>query len=163
MRGLGKRSRLTLFLASGCCQLGVKPRAMAAILRISVYLIVSVVSWLSKLKQLLEMNLLQEAELFLGPESELLSNIWKWIVREDTPASYARDFIGRGTWVERSRVREPRRLLSHVVCSFRFHSDVISFQVVSARSFWLRVFPGGARDTQPRWIPARILGDWEDA
>ena len=42
------------------------------------------------------MNLLQEGGLFLGAESGLLSNIWKWIVREDIPANHARDFIGKG-------------------------------------------------------------------
>ena len=47
--------------------------------------------------------------------------------------------------------------------SVQFYGDGISFQVVSGQSLRLRVLPGGARITQPRWIPARrILGDWED-
>ena len=41
---------------------------------------------------------------------------------EETHADKARDFIGKGTWVESSRVREPRRtalpLGSHAVLSF---------------------------------------------
>ena len=40
--------------------------------------------------------LLQEERPLPGPESGLLSNIWKWIVREDIPANHARDFIGKG-------------------------------------------------------------------
>ena len=31
-----------------------------------------------------------------GPESELLSNAWKWIVPGDTRADKVRDFIGKG-------------------------------------------------------------------
>ena len=37
------------------------------------------------------------------------SNIWEWIVQRDTHVDKARDFTGRGAWVESSRVREPRR------------------------------------------------------
>ena len=44
-----------------------------------------------------------------GPETGLLSNTQKRIVEGDTCADKARDFIGKGTRVENSRVREPRR------------------------------------------------------
>ena len=44
----------------------------------------------------LQLILLQEEGALPGPESELLSNIWKRTVREDTHADIARDFIGKG-------------------------------------------------------------------
>ena len=44
-----------------------------------------------------------------GPETGLLSNTQKRIVEGDTCADKARDFIGKGTRVESSKVREPRR------------------------------------------------------
>ena len=53
--------------------------------------------------------LLQERGPLPGPETELLSNTQKRIVQGDTCADKARDFIGKGTRVESSRVREPRR------------------------------------------------------
>ena len=68
--------------------------------------------------------------------------------------------LGKGTWVESSKVREPRR--TALLCGLQ--SRVlwwwgISFQVVFSQSFWLRVLPGGARLVQPRWMPERrILG-----
>ena len=40
--------------------------------------------------------LLQEGGPLPGPENGLLSNTWKWIVRGDTGADKARDFIGKG-------------------------------------------------------------------
>jgi len=40
-----------------------------------------------------------------------------------------------------------------------FYGDGISFQVALGQSFLLRVLPGGALITQPRWMPMRrILG-----
>ena len=39
---------------------------------------------------------LQEGGPLPGPETGLLSNTWKWIVRGDTCADKARDFIGKG-------------------------------------------------------------------
>ena len=65
--------------------------------------------------------------------------------------------LGKGTWVERRRVRVPRRTaLPHG--SLGFYGDGISFRVVFSQSFWLRVLPGGARLVQPRWMLERILG-----
>ena len=40
--------------------------------------------------------LLHKGGLLPGPETGLLSNTWKWIVRGDTCADKARDFIGKG-------------------------------------------------------------------
>ena len=63
--------------------------------------------------------------------------------------------LGKGTWVESRRVREPR---SRLACSLGFYGDGISFRVVFSQSFWLRVLPGGAW-CKPRWMPERrILG-----
>ena len=52
--------------------------------------------------------------------------------------------LGKGTCVESSRVRKPRRKLCHMACSLGFYDVEISFQVVFSQSFWLRVLPGGA-------------------
>ena len=66
--------------------------------------------------------------------------------------------MGRGTWVESSRVREPRRTALPCGSQFWFCRDGISLQVVFSQSFWLRVPPGGVGLVQPRWMPERILG-----
>ena len=43
--------------------------------------------------------------------------------------------------------------------SLGFYGDGISFRVVFGQSFYLRVFPGGAHISQPRWMLVRgILG-----
>ena len=55
------------------------------------------------------LSVLQEGGPFPEPETGLLSNTRKWIVRGDTSADKVRDFIGKGHRVESSRVREPRR------------------------------------------------------
>ena len=51
---------------------------------------------------------LQEGGPLPGPETGLLSNTRKWIVR-DTFADKPRDFTGKGPRVDSSKVREPRR------------------------------------------------------
>ena len=67
--------------------------------------------------------------------------------------------MGKGTQVERSRIRKPREQLCHMDCSLGFYGDGISFRVVFSQSFRLRVLPGGASLVQPRWMPERrILG-----
>ena len=44
--------------------------------------------------------------------------------------------LGKGTWVESRRVREPRRTaLPHGSQSHRFYGDGISFLVVFSQSF----------------------------
>ena len=52
---------------------------------------------------------MQEGGPLTGSETELLSSTRKCIARGDICADKARDFIGKGTWVESNRVREPRR------------------------------------------------------
>ena len=104
-------------------------------------------------------KLLQEGGPLPGPESGLLSYTQKWIVWGDTCADKARDFIGKGHQGGEQKVRESRRTALPCGLQFGFYGDGISFPVVFSQSFWLRVLPGGAHITQPRWIPARrILG-----
>ena len=44
--------------------------------------------------------------------------------------------------------------------SLGFYGDGISFRVVFGQSFEFRVFPGGTRIAQPRWmLEGGILGD----
>ena len=43
--------------------------------------------------------------------------------------------LGKGAWVESSRVRNPGELLCHVACSLGFYGDGISFRVVFSQSF----------------------------
>ena len=45
--------------------------------------------------------------------------------------------LGRGAWVESTRVREPRSIAQPC-------GNGVSFQVVSGQSFWLMVLPSGA-------------------
>ena len=54
---------------------------------------------------------------------------------EETHADKVRDFIGKGTREESSRVREPRRRALHVACRLGFYGDGISFRVVFGQSF----------------------------
>ena len=35
--------------------------------------------------------------------------------------------LGKGTWMENRRLREPRRTFCHLACSLGFHDDGISF------------------------------------
>ena len=91
-------------------------------------------------------KLLQEGGPLPGPETGLLSNTRKLIVQGDTCADKARDLIGKG---------HPGELL----CSLGCYGDGISFRVVFGQSLYFRVFPGGARIAQPRWMLVRgILG-----
>ena len=43
--------------------------------------------------------------------------------------------LGKGAWVESSKVREPRRTALQEACSLGFYGDGISFQVVFGQSF----------------------------
>ena len=66
--------------------------------------------------------------------------------------------LGKGTrW--RAVGNYSGEVLCRVARSLGFYGDGISFRVVFGQSFQFRVFPGGARITQPRWMLARgILG-----
>ena len=54
---------------------------------------------------------------------------------EETRADKARDFIGKGTRVESSRIREPRRTALPVTHSLGFYGNGISFREVFGQSF----------------------------
>ena len=105
------------------------------------------------------MGVLQEDGPLPEPETGLLPNTQKWIVGETHVLTKQEILLGKGTGVESSRVREPRRIALPLAPSLGFYGAGISFQVFFSQSFWLRVLPGGARLVQPRWMPARrILG-----
>ena len=105
-----------------------------------------------------KVGLLQEGGPLPGNETGLLSNTQKWIVRGDTCVMKQEILLGKGTWVESSRMRETRRIaLPRGSHSLGFNADEISFWVVFSQSFWLRVLPGGARLVQPRWMPERRI------
>ena len=57
--------------------------------------------------------------------------------------------------------KETRENCSATWPTISFYGNWVTFQVVSAQSFSLRVFSGGMHIPEPRWIPLRrILGDW---
>ena len=67
--------------------------------------------------------------------------------------------LGRAPWWRAVGWGNPGEQLCRLARSLRFYGDGISFRVVFGQSFWFRVFPGGARIAQPRWMLARgILG-----
>ena len=66
--------------------------------------------------------------------------------------------LGKGTWVDSRRVREPRRTALPHGSQSRGLWWWDYFRVVFSLSFWLRVLPGDACLVQPRWMPERILG-----
>ena len=66
-------------------------------------------------------------------------------------------FLGKGTWVESSRVREPRRTALPRGSGFMVIELVSGLSLANHSDS--RVLPGGARLVQPRWLPERrILG-----
>ena len=66
--------------------------------------------------------------------------------------------LGKGTQVESSRVREPRRTALPVSGSLRFYSDGI----ISGLSLANHSDSGGARLIRPRWMPEKDSGRWLD-
>ena len=102
--------------------------------------------------------LLQEGGPLPGLKTWLLSNTRRWIVQGDTCAD-KEILLGKGTWVESSRIRDPRRAALPHGWQLGFYGDGISFWVVFSQSFWFRVLPGGTGLVQPRRMPERrILG-----
>ena len=81
---------------------------------------------------------------FRGPRASSCLALGNELSKE-TWADKARDFIGKGTQAENSRLREPRRATLPCGSQSRFYGDGISFQVVFGLSPWLRVITGGAR------------------
>ena len=104
---------------------------------------------------------LREGGPFPGPESGLLPNTWKWIVRGDTHADKARDFIGNRRSGREQQGKGTQENRSATCLTLRSYSDGTSFWVVSGHSCWFRVLPGGACIAQSRWFPARrVLRGW---
>ena len=100
--------------------------------------------------------LLQEGGPLPGPETELLSNTQKWIVRGDTRADKAGGFIGKERpGGEQEGTQE--NCSATVAGSLGVYGDGISVRVVFSHSFWLRVLPGNARLVHPRWMPVRRI------
>ena len=99
--------------------------------------------------------MLQERGPLSGPKSGLLSNTKKWIVRGDTCADKARDFIGKGR-----PGGEQEGEGTQENCSAEWLT-LLGFIVMGLVSRWSlanhsnSVFPGGARIAQPRWMLAR--------
>ena len=94
-----------------------------------------------------------------GPETGLLSNIWKWIIWGDTCAVKARDFIGKRQPGGEQQGRGAQENSSPTLSQSPVLREGLSFPVVFSQSFWVGVLPGGARLVQPRWTPeGRILG-----
>ena len=106
-------------------------------------------SWQRILEELMFLNvvnLLQEGGPLPGPKTGLLSNTQKWIVRGDTCADKARDFIGKGRpggEQEGQRTQENSSVMWLAVSGFMVmglvsglslasHSDSESFLVVHA-------------------------------
>ena len=109
------------------------------------------------------LELLHEGGIIPKPETGLLSNTRKWIVRGDTCSDKARDFIGKGHLggKQYGKVGEgnPGEQLCHMACSLGFYGDGITFLVVLSQSFWLRVLPGSAHLVQPNGCQRK--GFWE--
>ena len=71
--------------------------------------------------------LLQEGRPLPGPESELLSNTWKWIVPGNTGADKARDFIGKGPAGGEHQGKGTQENCSAAWRGLPFHGDEVSF------------------------------------
>ena len=108
--------------------------------------------------RILEWVYCRKGDPFQGPELGSCLMFGNELSEETHMLTKQEILLGKGTWVESSRVREPRRTaLPHG--SLGFYGDRISFWVVFSQSFWLRALPGGALLVQPRWMPERrILG-----
>ena len=80
--------------------------------------------------------MLQEGEPLPGPETGLLSNTQKWIVRGDTYADKARDFIGKGhPGGEQEGEGTQENCSATWLTVLGFYGDGISFRVVFGQSF----------------------------
>ena len=109
----------------------------------------------------MKQNCCRKADAFQGRKLGFCLTLGNGLSKEAHVLTKQEILLGKGTWVESSRVREPRRTaLWHGLQSlFGFYGDGISFQVILSHLFWLKVIPDGASLVQPRWMPEwRILG-----
>ena len=114
--------------------------------------------------QCLRLNVLLKGDPSQGPRVSSCLILESELSKETHRLTKQETLLRRATWVESSRVREPRGLFCHVAHCLGFCGDAISFRAVSGRSFWLRVLPSGSHVAQSRWIPARrILGRHMDS
>ena len=111
-------------------------------------------------------SLLQEGEPLPGPKYGLLSNFPKWIVRGDTCADKARDFIEKGHLGEEQQGKGAQENCSATwltVSGFMI-MELISGLRLANRLAWpvvsLRVLPGGTCISQPRRTVRRSLESW---
>ena len=81
------------------------------------------------------MKLLREGGPLPGTESGLLSNTRNELSEETHVLTKQETLLGRGTQVESSRVREPRRAALPRGSQSQVYGDGVSFWVVSGQSF----------------------------
>ena len=96
-----------------------------------------------------------------GSENRCLFNTWKWIVKGDTYADTAEDFIGKGCRDGEPQGRGPE--------SWVFTVMGLAFQIVSGQSSYLcphwsnSRLSGGMCISQSRLFPGwGFLGGWQD-
>ena len=87
------------------------------------------ISWLQSPSAMI---LLQEGGTLPVTKSLTLRNE---LSKETHMLTKQKSLLGRGTWAERCRVRNPGELLCRVARSLGFYGDGISFQVVFGQSF----------------------------
>ena len=96
---------------------------------------------------------------FQGPKLGSCLTLGNELSKDTHVLTKQETLLGKGTWVESSSVREPRRTALPWSSQSQVYGDGISFRVVFGQSFWLRVLPGGVCLVQPRWmLEKRILG-----
>ena len=87
------------------------------------------ISWLQSPSAMI---LLQEGGTLPVTKSLTLRNE---LSKETHMLTKQKSLLGRGTWAERCRVRNPGELLCHVACSLQFYGEGIIFRVVFGQSF----------------------------
>ena len=80
-------------------------------------------------------NYCRKGDPFQGPKLNSCLTIGNDLSEETHVLTKQEILLGKGTWVESSRVREPRRTALLLACSLGFYGDEISFQVVFGQSF----------------------------
>ena len=115
--------------------------------------------WNKPLHSLPELGMLQEGgpPPFQGPRVGSRLTLGKELSEETHELPKQETWLGRGAQMESRGVRNPGERLCLVACSPRFYGDGITFWILSAQSFWLRVLLGGTCVSQPRRMPERRI------